>query len=79
MEIGVAAYLKKINKSLVLSKIIKHELISRAELANITKLTKAKISSQAAELFTNYVTFTGGVFIYTKIKESPIFKGPIVV
>lgn len=50
MELGVASYLKKINKSLILSKIIKHGPISRSDLANITKLTKATISSQVADL-----------------------------
>ncbi|MGG3468554.1 ROK family protein [Neobacillus pocheonensis] len=50
MEIGVAAYLKKVNKSLILSKIIKQGIISRSDLANITKLTKATISAQVADL-----------------------------
>jgi predicted NBD/HSP70 family sugar kinase len=50
MELGVASYLKKINKSLILSKIIKHGPISRSDLANITKLTKATISAQVADL-----------------------------
>lgn len=50
MEIGVSSYLKKINKSLILSKIIKHGPISRSDLANITKLTKATISGQVADL-----------------------------
>lgn len=50
MELGVASYLKKINKSLILSKIIKHGPISRSDLANITNLTKATISTQVADL-----------------------------
>jgi predicted NBD/HSP70 family sugar kinase len=50
MELGVASYLKKINKSLILSKIIKHGPISRSDLAIITKLTKATISAQVADL-----------------------------
>lgn len=50
MEIGVGSYLKKINKSLILSKIIKHGPISRSDLAIITKLTKATISAQVADL-----------------------------
>jgi predicted NBD/HSP70 family sugar kinase len=50
MEIGVGSYLKKINKSLILSKIIKHGPISRSDLANITKLTKATISAQVSDL-----------------------------
>lgn len=50
MDIGVAAYLKKMNRSLILSKIIKHGKISRSDLANITKLTKATISTQVADI-----------------------------
>ncbi|WP_335582569.1 ROK family protein [Neobacillus drentensis] len=50
MEIGVGTYLKKINRSLIISKIIEHGKISRADLSNITKLTKATISLQVANL-----------------------------
>ncbi|MBT2733854.1 ROK family protein [Bacillus sp. ISL-7] len=50
MEIGVGTYLKKINRSLIISKIIEHGKISRADLSNITKLTKATISAQVANL-----------------------------
>jgi predicted NBD/HSP70 family sugar kinase len=50
MEIGVSTYLKKINRSLIISKIIEHGKISRADLSNITKLTKATISLQVANL-----------------------------
>src|SRR4051812_32499811 len=50
MDIGVATYLKKINRSLIISKIIEHGKISRVELSTITKLTKATISAQVANL-----------------------------
>jgi predicted transcriptional regulator len=50
MEIAVPAYMKKINRSIILSKIIKHGMISRVDLANMTKLTKATISLQVADL-----------------------------
>ncbi|RBW70071.1 ROK family protein [Bacillus taeanensis] len=50
MAIGDAAYIKKINRSLILSKIIEEEMISRADLSKITKLTRATISVQAADL-----------------------------
>ncbi|MEH7081412.1 ROK family transcriptional regulator [Neobacillus drentensis] len=73
MEIGVAAYLKKINKSLVLSKIIKHELISRSELANITKLTKATISSQTAELLDE------GLIIESHQEYNQVGRKPIML
>ena len=48
--IGDASYIKKLNRSLIISKIIKHGLISRAEISKITKLTRATISVQAADL-----------------------------
>nr|WP_263323388.1 ROK family protein [Neobacillus sp. Marseille-Q6967] len=50
MVTGDAAYIKKINRSLIISKIIEHGMISRAELAKITGLNKATVSVQAAEL-----------------------------
>jgi predicted NBD/HSP70 family sugar kinase len=50
MEIGVGTYLKKINRIMIISKIIEHGKISRADLSNITKLTKATISLQVANL-----------------------------
>jgi predicted NBD/HSP70 family sugar kinase len=50
MITGDASFIKKINRSLIISKIIEHGLISRADLAKITGLNKATISVQAAEL-----------------------------
>lgn len=50
MVIGDGAYIKKINRSLILQKIIEHEFISRAEIAKITGLNKATISVQVADL-----------------------------
>ena len=50
MEIGIATHLKKINRSLILSKIIKHGTISKSELATITNLTKATISARVEDL-----------------------------
>ncbi|MEH7143020.1 ROK family transcriptional regulator, partial [Priestia megaterium] len=43
-------YIKKINRSLILGKIIEHGKISRAELSKITALTRATISVQVADL-----------------------------
>ncbi|MEH7118517.1 ROK family transcriptional regulator, partial [Neobacillus vireti] len=73
MEIGVAAYLKKINKSLILSKIIKHEMISRAELSNITKLTKATISAQVSDLLED------GLIIETQQEYNSVGRKPIML
>jgi len=50
MITGDASYIKKINRSLIISKIIEQGMISRADLAKITGLNKATISVQAAEL-----------------------------
>ncbi|WP_066068118.1 ROK family protein [Neobacillus soli] len=50
MLTGDAAYIKKINRSLIISKIIEYGKISRADLAKITGLNKATISVQAADL-----------------------------
>lgn len=50
MAIGDAAYIKKINRSLIISKIVEEGLISRAELSKKTKLTRATISVQVADL-----------------------------
>ncbi|MEH7479920.1 ROK family protein, partial [Neobacillus drentensis] len=37
---GDATFIKKMNKSLILSNIIEHKLISRAKLSKITGLNK---------------------------------------
>lgn len=50
MLTGDAAYIKKMNRSLILSKIMEHKAISRADLAKITGLNKATISVQVADL-----------------------------
>jgi predicted NBD/HSP70 family sugar kinase len=50
MLTGDAAFIKKINRSLILSKIVERKLISRAELAKITGLNKATISVQVSDL-----------------------------
>ncbi|GGJ87737.1 xylose repressor [Lentibacillus kapialis] len=50
MVIGDGAYIKKINRSLILQKIIEHQQISRANLSKITGLNKATISVQVSDL-----------------------------
>jgi predicted NBD/HSP70 family sugar kinase len=50
MATGYATYIKKINRSLIVSKIIEHEMISRADLSKLTNLTRATLSVQAASL-----------------------------
>lgn len=50
MAAGDAAYIKKINRSLIVQKIIEKKMISRADLSKLTSLTRATISAQAADL-----------------------------
>lgn len=50
MLTGDAAFIKNMNRSLILSKIVEHKLISRAEIAKITGLNKATISVQVSDL-----------------------------
>ncbi|ASK60972.1 ROK family protein [Virgibacillus phasianinus] len=50
MITGDGAYIKKINRSLILKNIIEHGRISRADLSKITGLNKATISVQVANL-----------------------------
>lgn len=44
------AYIKKLNRNLILQKIIEHGFISRAELSKVTGLNKATISVQVVDL-----------------------------
>ncbi|WP_067725670.1 ROK family protein [Oceanobacillus damuensis] len=45
-----SAYIKKINRSVILKNIIEHGMVSRAKLSKITGLNKATISVQVADL-----------------------------
>ncbi|WP_223636715.1 ROK family protein [Planococcus sp. 4-30] len=50
MVTGDGSYIKKINRSLILQKIIEYGMISRADLAKTVGLNKATISVQVADL-----------------------------
>lgn len=50
MVTGDGAYIKKINRSIILKRIIEYGMISRADLSKITGLNKATISVQVANL-----------------------------
>src|SRR5699024_168623 len=50
MMIGNGSYIKKINKSFIIEKIIEYQTISRADLSKITGLNKTTVSAQVAEL-----------------------------
>jgi predicted NBD/HSP70 family sugar kinase len=73
MEIAVPAYIKKMNSSIILSKIIKHGMISRVELANITKLTKATISTQVADLIER------GLIVETHLEYNHVGRKPVML
>lgn len=55
MITGDGAYIKKINRGLILRKIIEEKSISRADLSKITGLNKATISVQVSDLIDNHL------------------------
>jgi predicted NBD/HSP70 family sugar kinase len=73
MVTGDASFIKKINRSLIISKIIEHGLISRADLAKITGLNKATISVQAAELLAEEL------LIETQAEHKNLGRRPIML
>jgi predicted NBD/HSP70 family sugar kinase len=70
---GDASYIKKINRSLIISKIIEHGMISRADLAKITGLNKATISVQAADLLAE------NLIIETQLEHKNLGRRPIML
>ncbi|WP_172370037.1 ROK family transcriptional regulator [Sporosarcina jiandibaonis] len=73
MITGDGAYIKKINRSIILSKIIEHEMISRAELSKITGLNKATISVQVADLLNEELINE------TKLEHNVVGRRPIML
>ncbi|MCU9615188.1 ROK family transcriptional regulator [Caldibacillus lycopersici] len=73
MVIGDSAYIKKINRSLILQKIIEHEYISRADLSKITGLNKATISVQVADLLDE------GLIVETQQEHNNVGRRPIML
>lgn len=57
MVTGDGTYIKRINRSLILQKIIEYGMISRANISKITGLNKATISVQVAELLDEELIF----------------------
>lgn len=49
MKTGDASYIKQLNRKILLEEIIRHQSISRSELARVTGLNKATVSSQVSE------------------------------
>ncbi|CAM3620459.1 ROK family protein [Cytobacillus oceanisediminis] len=73
MVTGDAGYIKKINRSVILSKIIEHKLISRAELAKVTGLNKATISVQVSDLLAE------SLIIESQLEHNNIGRRPIML
>ncbi|MFS0862940.1 ROK family protein [Fredinandcohnia sp. 179-A 10B2 NHS] len=73
MVTGDSAYIKKINRSLIIQKIIEHGLISRADLSKITGLNKATISVQVADLLQE------GLVYETQQEHNSVGRRPIML
>lgn len=73
MATGDSAYIKKINRSLIIEKIVNEGLISRANLSKITKLTRATISAQVADLIEE------GLIIETHHEYLSVGRKPIML
>lgn len=73
MITGDGAYIKKINRRIILASIIKHGLISRADLSKITSLNKATISVQIADLLEE------GLICETQQEHNTVGRRPIML
>lgn len=73
MLTGDVAYIKQMNRCLLLSKIIEHGMISRADLAKITGLNKATISVQVSDLVSEEL------IIETKQEHKNLGRRPIML
>jgi len=73
MITGDAAYIKKINRSLIIKEIIKAGMISRADLSKVTALTRATISAQVADLLEE------GLIVETMLEHNPVGRKPIML
>ncbi|MEH7415216.1 ROK family transcriptional regulator [Neobacillus drentensis] len=73
MVTGDAAYIKKINRSLIIREIVKEGLISRADLSKATNLTRATISAQVADLLEE------GLIIETHLEHFTVGRKPIML
>ncbi|THE12835.1 ROK family transcriptional regulator [Bacillus timonensis] len=73
MVTGDSSYIKKINRSLILRKIIEHGFISRADLSKITGLNKATVSVQVADLLHEELIYE------TQVEHHSIGRRPIMI
>jgi len=73
MVTGDAAYIKKINRSLIVREIVKEGMISRADLSKATNLTRATISAQVADLLEE------GLIVETHLEHYTVGRKPIML
>ncbi|MEH7382646.1 ROK family transcriptional regulator [Bacillus sp. JJ1533] len=73
MITGDAAYIKKINRSLILEKIVEEGMISRADISKATALTRATVSAQVADLLDE------GLIIETQLEHTSVGRKPIML
>lgn len=73
MITGDAAYIKKINRSLILEKIIEKGMISRADISKATALTRATVSAQVADLLDEEL------IIETRLEHNTVGRKPIML
>jgi len=73
MAIGDAAFIKSINRRLIISKIIEQGMISRADLSKITKLTRATISVQVADLLEEEL------IVESQLEHNSVGRKPIML
>ncbi|WP_423801376.1 ROK family protein [Neobacillus sp. SAB-20_R2A] len=73
MITGDAAYIKKINRSLIIKEIVKAGMISRADISKVTDLTRATISAQVADLLDE------GLIIETQLEHFSVGRKPIML
>lgn len=67
------AYMKKVNRGIILKNIIRHEYISRADISQKTGLNKATVSVQVADLLKE------GLVTESTIEHSTIGRKPIML
>lgn len=70
---GDAAFIKKINRSLIIREIVSKGMISRAELAKAVNLTRATISAQVADLIDEHL------IIETHLEHNAVGRKPIML
>jgi len=73
MVTGDAAYIKKINRSIIMKEIMRVGTISRANLSKVTALTRATISAQVADLIED------GLVIEKQIEHNLVGRKPIML